>query len=66
MSDWTPDLTRSDRPRYLAIADAIAEDVRSGRLAPAARLPPQRALARRSTLILPRWHAAMWRPRSAA
>jgi DNA-binding transcriptional MocR family regulator len=47
MSDWTPDLTRSDRPRYLAIADAIAADVRSGRLAPADRLPPQRTLARR-------------------
>ncbi len=47
MSDWTPDLSRSDKPRSLAIADAIADDVRSGRLAPSDRLPPQRKLARR-------------------
>ena len=47
MRDWTPNLRRSDKPRYLAIADAIAEDIRSGRLAPADRLPPQRKLARR-------------------
>ena len=32
MPDWTPDLTRSDKPRYLAIADAIAEDIKYGRL----------------------------------
>ena len=47
MSDWTPDITASDKPRYLAIADAIAEDIRSGRLGAADRLPPQRKLARR-------------------
>ncbi len=47
MIDWTPNLACSDKPRYLAIADAIAEDIRSGRLAPSDRLPPQRKLARR-------------------
>jgi DNA-binding transcriptional MocR family regulator len=47
MQDWTPNLAASDKPRYLAIADAIAEDIRSGRLAASDRLPPQRKLARR-------------------
>lgn len=47
MLAWTPDLSRSDMPRYLAIADAIAEDVREGRLAVGDRLPPQRKLAER-------------------
>ncbi|QFR33816.1 PLP-dependent aminotransferase family protein [Ancylobacter sp. TS-1] len=45
MADWIPDLTRSDKPRYLAIADLIAEDIRAGRLAIGDRLPPQRKLA---------------------
>src|SRR5216683_2629517 len=47
MHDWTPNLAASDKPRYLAIADAIADDIRSGRLTASARLPPQRKLARR-------------------
>src|SRR6516164_11328315 len=47
MADWSPNLSRLGKPRYLAIADAIAEDIRNGRLAPADRLPPQRTLARR-------------------
>jgi DNA-binding transcriptional MocR family regulator len=47
MGDWWPDLSGIDKPRYLAIADAIAEDIGSGRLAPSDRLPPQRQLARR-------------------
>ena len=46
MGDWMPHLSRVGKPRYLAIADAIAEDIRSGRLAPSDRLPPQRKLAR--------------------
>ncbi len=45
MLDWTPDLSRSGKPRYLAIADAIADDIRLGRLAGGDRLPPQRKLA---------------------
>jgi DNA-binding transcriptional regulator YhcF (GntR family) len=47
MHDWTPNLATSGKPRYLAIADAIAEGIRSGRLTAADRLPPQRKLARR-------------------
>ena len=47
MIDWVPDLTRSDKPRYLAIAELIGEDVRSGRLVAGDRLPPQRKLASR-------------------
>ena len=41
-----PNLSNVGKPRYLAIADAIAEDIRSGKLAPSDRLPPQRSLAR--------------------
>jgi DNA-binding transcriptional MocR family regulator len=47
MQDWTPNLAMSDKPHYLAIADAIAEDIGNGKLSPSDRLPPQRALARR-------------------
>ena len=47
MSDWCPDLAGSGRPRYLAIADGIAADVRSGKLSGGDRLPPQRRLAER-------------------
>lgn len=46
MADWAPQITRLGKPRYLAIADAIAEDIRSGKLSPSERLPPQRKLAR--------------------
>jgi DNA-binding transcriptional MocR family regulator len=47
MPDWSPNLSRLGKPRYLAIADAIAEDISNGRLSPSDRLPPQRKLARR-------------------
>lgn len=47
MRDWIPDLTRSDKPRYLAIADLIEDDVKAGRLSAGDRLPPQRKLAGR-------------------
>jgi DNA-binding transcriptional MocR family regulator len=47
MGDWSPLSSRLGKPRYLAIADAIAEDIRNGKLAPLDRLPPQRKLARR-------------------
>jgi DNA-binding transcriptional MocR family regulator len=50
MRDWTPDLAGRDKPHYLAIADAIAEDIRNGRLSVSDRLPPQRKLARRLQL----------------
>lgn len=43
--DWLPDLTQSDKPRYLAIADRIAADIAAGALMAGDRLPPQRRLA---------------------
>jgi DNA-binding transcriptional MocR family regulator len=45
MRNWRPDISASDGPRYLAIADAIAHDIASGVLTPGDRLPPQRNLA---------------------
>ena len=45
MTSWTPDLSGRAGPRYRAIADALAEDVASGRLPPGARLPTHRDLA---------------------
>lgn len=42
---WRPKLAPGHGPRYLALADAIASDVASGRLKPGARLPPQRDLS---------------------
>ncbi len=50
MKTWTPTLQGREGPRYLVIADAIAADVASGRLAPGDRLPPQRDLAGRLSL----------------
>jgi DNA-binding transcriptional MocR family regulator len=44
MTSWVPNLA-ADRPRYLAIADAIAADLAAGRLSAGERLPPQRELA---------------------
>jgi DNA-binding transcriptional MocR family regulator len=42
---WSPVIERGQGPLYLAIADRIAADIGSGRLAAGARLPPQRVLA---------------------
>lgn len=47
MSEWCPDLSRSNSPRYMAIADVIEMDLRSGVLLVGDRLPPQRELATR-------------------
>jgi DNA-binding transcriptional MocR family regulator len=46
---WAPRLkkTADRKPVYLAIADAIADDVALGRLSTGQRLPPQRELAQR-------------------
>ncbi|MBK1838588.1 PLP-dependent aminotransferase family protein [Azospirillum sp. YIM B02556] len=44
---WQPDLTGRAKPVYLAIADALADDIASGRLSAGQRLPPQRVLADR-------------------
>ncbi len=45
MTIWRPHLPDSEVPLYQAIANAIANDVVSGRLAEGSRLPPQRDLA---------------------
>ena len=45
MTIWIPDLTSHRGPRYLAIADALASDIRGSRLSPGDRLPTHRELA---------------------
>ena len=47
MTIWTPQLAARAGPRYLALADAIEQDVVTGALAAGARLPPHRDLAYR-------------------
>lgn len=42
---WTKFLRASAKPAYLAIADAIGHDIKSGRLSASDRLPPLRTLA---------------------
>ena len=42
MTIWRPELTKQKGPRYLAITEALAEDIRSARLADGARLPTHR------------------------
>lgn len=44
MTTWNPALA-PDKPRYIAIADAIAADLTGGKLKAGDRLPPQRELA---------------------
>lgn len=47
MIDWTPQTKANGKPRYIAIADAIEQDIKEGVLTPGTRLPPQRRLAER-------------------
>jgi len=42
---WTPDLSRYGGPRYVAIVEAIAEDIELGRLRPGDQMPTHRDLA---------------------
>lgn len=42
---WIPKLKKNNGPLYLAIANAIADDIAIGQLAAEQRLPPQRKLA---------------------
>jgi len=44
-ASWTPHLGSRDGPIYLSIADALAEDIATGRLAEGVQLPTQRKLA---------------------
>lgn len=52
MTIWIPDLTGRDGPRYLAIADALGDDVACGRLSAGAQLPTQRDLAEQLRLTV--------------
>jgi DNA-binding transcriptional MocR family regulator len=47
MTIWAPDLAQHAGPRYVAIAEALAADVKRGRLRPGDRLPTHRDLAYR-------------------
>src|SRR3954464_2018552 len=44
-SSWLPDIADRPGPRYRAIADALADDIASGKLAAGSRLPTHRDLA---------------------
>jgi DNA-binding transcriptional MocR family regulator len=52
MQSWLPDLSSNTRPKYLAIAEALARDIEAGQLKPGARLPPQRVLAEQLSIDL--------------
>ncbi len=43
--NWQPDLAQQRGPLYRAIADALASDIRAGRLPVGTRLPTHRDLA---------------------
>lgn len=45
MDNWHMRIEQSSKPRYLAIADCIAQDMKDRVLLPGDRLPAQRALA---------------------
>src|SRR5260221_40748 len=45
MTNWLPDLSRFSGPRYRAIAEPLAADIRDGRLTQGTRLPTHRDLA---------------------
>jgi DNA-binding transcriptional MocR family regulator len=47
MTIWQPEISSLSGPRYLAIAEALATDVRNGQLTPGDRLPTHRDLAYR-------------------
>ncbi len=42
---WIPNFKSSANPKYIAIADALCSDIRSGRLVPGEKLPAQRELS---------------------
>lgn len=50
LSRWSAAIQVSDRPKYHAIADAIAEDIQTGRLRDNQKLPPLRTVARELTI----------------
>ncbi len=42
---WMPDRTQLRRPYYLSLANLLESDIKSGKLLPGTKLPPQRELA---------------------
>ncbi|WP_378941756.1 PLP-dependent aminotransferase family protein [Mesorhizobium sp. ANAO-SY3R2] len=44
-TNWSPSISKTLGPLYLAIADALSADIGAGRLPAGFRLPPQRTLA---------------------
>ena len=44
MTMWIPNIEAAGGPIYLAIADALEADIKTGALAQGDRLPPQREL----------------------
>ena len=42
---WKPDLSKRTGPKYVALAELLEEDIKSGKLAAGTKLPPQRELA---------------------
>ena len=47
MTIWLPDISNSQRARYLAIVDALATDISAGKLQEGIKLPTHRDLAYR-------------------
>lgn len=47
MTMWHPDIQHTTQPRYLALADALAQAIQDGSLTAGARLPTHRDLAER-------------------
>jgi len=52
MTNWLPELENRHNARYLAIADALEEDIAAGRLPPGSRLPTHRDLAWRLSVTV--------------
>ncbi|MET4754724.1 PLP-dependent aminotransferase family protein [Bradyrhizobium sp. RT11b] len=50
ISGWRPRRLASDGPRYLALVNALEQDIADGRLSDGDRLPPHRDLARELSL----------------
>jgi len=45
ISRWQPEIAQRDGPKYLAVLETLARDIRNGTLRPGDRLPPQRRIA---------------------
>jgi DNA-binding transcriptional MocR family regulator len=52
MTIWMPQLPIGAEPKYLALVEAISQDIQSGRLPPGTRLPAQRELASRLQIAI--------------